>query len=100
MTVLHCMFLTWLLAEILGISGYIIAAKIDYEKPFTDKKDIFYTFIFAPICILIWIFIIVHCLGMTKHLDSDVITNEKINPKLSKVIKDYNRYLKKLGIEN
>lgn len=94
MTTLHCIFLAWLTVEILGLSGCIIAAKIDYEKVFKDKKDIFYTFIFAPICIFIWIFIIVHWLGMAKHLDSDEMTNARINPKLSKIIKDYNRYLK------
>lgn len=96
MTTLHCIFLGWLIAEILGISGYIITAKIDYEKLFTDKKDIFFAFIFAPIAILFWGFIIPHWLGMAKHLDSDGMSNAKINPRLNKIIKDYNRYLKKI----
>ena len=100
MTTLHCIFLAWLILEIFGLSGYIIAAKIDYEKVFNNKKEIFYAFIFAPICIFIWCFIIPHWLGMAKHLDSAEITNARIDPKLSKIIKDYNRELKTLGIEN
>ena len=100
MTTLHCIFLAWLTVEILGLSGYIITAKIDYDKLFNNKKDVFYVFIFAPICIFTWIFIILHWLGMAKHLDDDEITNARIDPKLSKAITDYNRYLKTLGIEN
>lgn len=99
MSVLYCIFLAWLTVEILGLSGYIIATKIDYEKAFNGKKDAFCVFIFAPICIFIWTFIIAHWLGMAKHLDSSEITNARIDPKLSKAITDYNRYLKTLGIE-
>lgn len=94
MSTLHCIFLAWLIVEILGLSGYIITAKIDYEKVFNGKKDVFCVFIFAPICIFTWIFIIIHWLGMAKHLDSAEITNVRIDPKLSKIITDYNRYLK------
>ncbi len=36
---------------------------------------------------------------MAKHLDSAEMTNVRIDPKLSKAITDYNRYLKTLGIE-
>ena len=100
MTTMHCIFLGWLIAEILGLSAYIIGSKIDYETPFKTIKDIFCAFIFAPICILFWGFIVFYYLGFADHLDSAEITNTKINPRLSKIIKDYNRYLKKLGIEN
>lgn len=92
--------MAWLILEILGLSGFIIASKIDYDKVFTNKQEIFYLFIFAPICIFIWGFIVFHWLGMAKHLDSAEMANVRIDPKLSKAITDYNRYLKTLGIEN